>query len=156
MEQQTTKSITTAIDDFLWHCKFEKNLDDKTIKTYNVDLRQFASTIGNTYAFKGISKSDIKKYLQSISHFQNKTIKRKLASLRAMLNYFECEDESYINPMRKMQIRMREPMRLPTVMSLDELRKILSTVHCNLIEQVTPYSSKAKIRKVIIYLFTQM
>ncbi len=113
-------------------------------------MRQFADTIGNDYTLKELSKSEIKKYLQCISHFKHKTIKRNLASLRAMLNYFECEDESYINPMRKMQIRIREPMRLPTVMNIDEMRKILSTVHCNFIEQVTLYSSKAKIRNIAI------
>lgn len=150
MEQQTTKSITTAIEEFLWHCRFEKNLDDKTINAYNVDLRQFAGTISSTFALNEISKSEIKKYLQSISHFQHKTIKRKLASLRAMLNYFECEDESYINPMRKMQIRMREPMRLPTVMNLDELRKILRTVHLNATEQATHYSTIAAIRNIAV------
>ncbi len=131
MEQQITKPITKAIEDFLWHCRFEKNLDDKTIKAYNVDLKQFAHTIGNAYTFKEISKSEIKKYLQCISHFKHKTIKRKLASLRAMFNYFECEDESYINPMRKMQIRMREPVRLPTVMNLEEFKAILSEVYKN-------------------------
>ena len=150
MEQQTTKSITTAIEEFLWHCRFEKNLDDKTINAYNVDLRQFAGTISSIFALNEISKSEIKKYLQSISHFQHKTIKRKLASLRAMLNYFECEDESYINPMRKMQIRMREPMRLPTVMNLDELRKILRTVHLNATEPATHYSTIADIRNIAI------
>lgn len=146
MEQQTTKAITTAIEEFLWHCRFEKNLDDKTINAYNVDLRQFAGTINSISALNEISKSEIKKYLQSISHFQHKTIKRKLASLRAMLNYFECEDESYINPMRKMQIRMREPMRLPTVMNLDESRKILRTVHLNTKE----YSTSTAIRNIAV------
>ena len=150
MKQQTTKSITTALEEFLWHCRFEKNLDDKTINAYNVDLRQFAGTISSIFALNEISKSEIKKYLQSISHFQHKTIKRKLASLRAMLNYFECEDESYLNPMRKMQIRMREPMRLPTVMNLDELRKILRTVHLNATEPATHYSTIAAIRNIAI------
>lgn len=150
MEQQTTKSITTAIEEFLWHCRFEKNLDDKTIKAYNVDLAQFSCMVGETYALKEITKSEIKRYLQSISHFQHKTIKRKLASLRAMLNYFECEDESYINPMRKMQIRMREPMRLPTVMNLDELRKILRAVHLNATEPATHYSTIAAIRNIAV------
>ena len=150
MEQQTTKSITTAIEEFLWHCRFEKNLDDKTINAYNVDLKQFAGTISSTFALNEISKSEIKKYLQSISHFQHKTIKRKLASLRAMLNYFECEEESYINPMRKMQIHMREPMRLPTVMNLDELRKILRTVHLDATESSTHYSTIASIRNIAV------
>ncbi len=147
MEQQTLKSITTVIEDFIWHCRFEKNLDDKTIKAYNVDLKQFADTVGNDYTLKEVSKSEIKKYLQCISHFKHKTIKRKLASLRAMLNYVECEDESYINPMRKMQIRIREPIRLPTVMNLDEFKAILSEAYKN---AEHAHANKATIRDIAV------
>lgn len=149
MEQLKTKSIATAIEEFLWHCRFERNLDNKTIKAYHVDLVQFANIIGKNYAFKNIAKLEIKKYLQSITHFRHKTIKRKLASLRAMLNYFECEEESYINPMRKMQIRMRENVRLPTVMNLNELREILCTVHKAIIPN-TSYSTKTSIRNIAV------
>lgn len=149
MEQQTTKHIMAALEDFLWHCKFEKKLDAKTIRAYKTDLKQFISNTGNNLETRDITKINIKQYLQSISHFRHKTIKRKLASLRAMLNHIECEDETYINPMRKMHIHIREPLRLPTVMSLEECRKIIEAVYGSLTKE-TPYSAITTIRNIAV------
>ncbi len=149
MEQMTNKTIAEAIESFLWHCRFERGLDDKTIKAYQVDLFQFARAVGKNCSLAEINKWDIKQYLQSISHFRHKTIKRKVASLRAMLNYFECEEESYINPMRKMQIRIREDMRLPVVMNINELSEILRMVR-RPVEKYTAYSAIAAVRNVAV------
>ena len=119
-----TRNITQLIEDFLWHCRFEKNLDMKTIKAYQTDLKQFSRQCEDNGKIEDINKHEIKSYLQRLSSFEYKTIKRKLATLRAMLNYCECEYEDFVNPMRKMQIRLREPIRLPKVMTIEEVTKI--------------------------------
>ncbi len=124
------KEIAVAIMEFLWHCRFEKKLDEKTIQAYRADLRQMAEITGTARDIFDISKTDIKNYLQQIAGFKHKTIKRKIATLRSMLNYLECEYEDYINPMRKMQIKMKEPIRLPVVMTIEELRRILDSLYC--------------------------
>lgn len=141
--------MMAVLKDFLWHCKFEKNLDLKTIKAYETDLKQFINIVGNKCSIIEITKQEIKFYLQSISCFRHKTIKRKLASLRAMLNHVEYEDERYINPMRKMHICLREPLRLPTVMNIEECRKIIEAVHKNYTE-CSPYSTMVSIRNVAV------
>ena len=123
------KEIAVAITEFLWHCRFEKKLDEKTIRAYRADLRQMVEITGTTSDIFEVSKSDIKNYLQQIAGFKHKTIKRKIATLRSMLNYLECEYEDYINPMRKMQIKMKEPIRLPVVMTIEELRRILNSLY---------------------------
>ena len=128
--KQEKKEITAAIREFLWHCRFEKKLDEKTIRAYRADLRQMAEITDTTRDIFDISKTDIKNYLQQIAGFKHKTIKRKIATLRSMLNYLECEYEDYINPMRKMQIKMKEPIRLPVVMTIEELRRILNSLYC--------------------------
>ena len=46
-----------------------------------------------------------------------------------MLNYYEYENEWYNSPMRKMKIRMREPIRLPTVMNIKEVKLLLGIVY---------------------------
>lgn len=78
--EQETKTITKAIEELLWHCRFEKKLDEKTIQAYRVDLRQMAEIVGATTDIFVMSKTDIKQYLQSIAHFKPKTIKRKVAT----------------------------------------------------------------------------
>ncbi len=115
------------MDDFLEYCSIEKKLDEKTIRAYKTDLQQCLSLVGNG-AIDQLTKEKIRKYIKDISHFRHKTIKRKLASLNAMLNYFESNNEWYVNPMRKMHIHMREPVRYPTVMTIEEVRKMIDVV----------------------------
>lgn len=116
-----------VLDDFLEYCAIEKKLDSKTIKAYKTDLQQCLSITGNI-PINQLSKEIIRTYIKEISCFRHKTIKRKLASLNAMLNYFEWNNEWYVNPMRKMHIRMREPVRYPTVMTIEEVRRMMDVV----------------------------
>ena len=125
---ENIQRISTVILDFLWHCEIEKKLSEKTLMAYKADLSQFANNAGNLNITE-VTKDVIRKYLLAISHFRHKTIKRKIATLKAMLNYYECENEWYNNPMRKMIIRMREPVRLPTVMTMEEIRTLLALVY---------------------------
>ena len=149
--RQEKKEITAAIREFLWHCRFEKKLDEKTIRAYQADLRQMAEIVGETTDIFIMSKTDIKGYLQAIAHFKHKTIKRKIATLRSMLNYLECEYENYINPMRKMQIKMKEPLRLPVVMTIEEMRRILNSLYSRTNNSAeSTYSYKAAIRNIAI------
>lgn len=122
--------VTEVMDDFLEYCSIEKKLDEKTIRAYKTDLQQCISLVGNG-AIDQLTKEKIRKYIKDISHFRHKTIKRKLASLNAMLNYFEWNNECYVNPMRKMHIRMREPIRYPIVMTIDEVRKFIEVSNEN-------------------------
>lgn len=145
------KEITTAIREFLWHCRFEKKLAEKTIRAYRADLRQMTEIMGTTRDIFEVSKTDIKNYLQQIAGFKHKTIKRKIATLRSMLNYLECEYEDYINPMRKMQIKMKEPFRLLVVMTIEEMRRILNSLYSRTNNSAEDtYSYKAAIRNIAV------
>lgn len=126
-KQCDATAIKEVISGFLFHCQFEKNLSTKTLKAYTTDLLQFDAYLrqtGNMY-FQDIHKETLKTYLQTIARYRPKTVKRKIATLKSMFNYLEYEDDSYVNPFRKMKIRFKEPLVLPSVMSLDEVRKIL-------------------------------
>ena len=122
------QKVTSVIKDFLWHCEFEKKLSEKTLNAYKTDLSQFVGNIGN-FGISEVTKDVLRKYLQAISHFRHKTIKRKIATIKAMLSYYEYENEWYNSPMRKMKIRMREPIRLPTVMSIKDVKALLNIVY---------------------------
>ena len=126
--KEKKQNLKSVINDFLWHCEFEKKLSEKSLKAYKADLLQFISNIGDLNILE-VTKDVIRKYLQTISHFRHKTIKRKIATLKAMLSYYEYENEWYNNPMRKMRIRMREPIRLPTVMTVEEISSLLNIVY---------------------------
>ena len=149
------KSLSEAIQDFLFHCQYEKSLNDKTLKAYKVDLRQFDEYLVNTLdkrKMEDISKEMVRSYLQCISNFKPKTIKRKIASLKALLNYYEFENDDYINPFRKMSIHLKEPYVLPIVMNADEVEAILSQLYKerSLNADIDKYSYKAQTRNIAI------
>lgn len=124
-----SKMIKDVVDEFLWHCRYEKALDQKTIKAYRVDLNQFVACVSLNTHIHSLSKFDVKCFLSSIECYQPKTITRKIASLKAMLNYYECEDDGFVNPMRRMQIKIKLLVRIPVAMTLEEIREILKMVY---------------------------
>ncbi|MCC8145866.1 MAG: tyrosine-type recombinase/integrase [Bacteroidales bacterium] len=147
--------INEVIKGFLFHCQFEKNLSSKTLRAYTTDLEQFATYIKGTEdekRFKSMTKDRLKSYLQKISNLKPKTIKRKVASLKAMLNYLEYEDDNYINPFRKIKVRLKEPRLIPSVMTLYEVKKILSVMYKELEKDnnIEGYTYKAVVRNIAI------
>ncbi|GAB6013472.1 tyrosine-type recombinase/integrase [Viscerimonas tarda] len=127
--------LEDCVNGFIFHCRYEKNLSQKTIDAYSIDLKQFQSYINEQSVnqdISGISKELIKIYLQTIYHFKPKTVKRKVASLKAMFNYMEYENDNFINPFRKIKIRFKEPQTLPIVMTISEVKKIFDVLYTDL------------------------
>ena len=46
-------NLNQQIQQFLDFCKSRKTLNDKTIKAYKIDLRQFSEFTSNTYSKEG-------------------------------------------------------------------------------------------------------
>lgn len=119
--------LEKTIERFLFHSQYEKNLSEKTLKAYATDLGQFAGFMMNQRqicSLPSISAEDLKQYVKSLSGFQPKTMKRKMATLKAMLNFIEMEDDDFINPMRKLKINIKVPFLLPPVMDSMEVASI--------------------------------
>ncbi len=121
-----------SIKEFITHCKVEKNLSVKTIKAYEIDLRQVTEFLIKRQ-FKlpvsQLSKLEIRDYLESISALKPKSIKRKVATLKVLFNYLEFEDRIPTNPMRKMRIKIKEDKRLPKVLNITEMGSLFRSAY---------------------------
>src|ERR1019366_5622178 len=125
-------SLLTATNEFIGHCKFEKNLSSKTIKAYQIDLKQlfkFLEERKYSSLISAITKIQLREYLENISTLKPKSIKRKIATIKAMFNYLEFEDTITVNPLRKMRINIKEPKRLPKVLDITEIKEIFKTAY---------------------------
>ena len=112
-----TQNIDTQIRDYLAHCKYEKNLNPKTLKAYETDLHQyahFAKTKENAYCKESLQLYII--YLQNC--YKIKSVKRKIASIKAFFNYLEYEEIIETNPFAKLRIKLHEPSLLPRTIPL--------------------------------------
>ena len=102
--------LQTAITDYAFHCRHERNISPKTLKFYGIDLQQFNNFLiqgGYHYQIKDIDKTALKGFLESLSDKKPKTIKRKMATLKAFFNHLEFEDRIIVNPFRKIKNNIR-------------------------------------------------
>ncbi|MCK5294894.1 MAG: tyrosine-type recombinase/integrase, partial [Arcobacteraceae bacterium] len=147
--------LSSVIKEFKFHCEFEKNLSKKTIQAYNIDLNQFEEY--KNYKNINIEKFDkyiLKEYVKNLYslNLKAKTIKRKLAVLKAFFTYLEFDEIILISPFRKMRISIKEPKLLPKTMELKEIRKILKYIY-KLKESFIDkelYSYKAIVRDIVV------
>ena len=155
IEENCSVSIADVIGRFLFHCQYERNLNPKTLRAYTTDLKQFSDYVSGVSAETDIhqlTKEVLKGYLQKISHFKAKTIKRKIASLKAMFNHLEFEEDDYINPFRKIKVRFKEPYKLPTVLSIEEVKRVLQEFYQKKKQNPNKeqYTFKAQTRNIAI------
>ena len=99
-------SINAAISEYIWHCRYEKSLNEKTINAYETDLKQFEE-LSRAISLAKVEKTHVQIWLKAISHFKHKTLKRKLASLKCFFTYVELENDWFKNPLKRMSIKMK-------------------------------------------------
>lgn len=131
----------SAVNEFVNYCQFEKRLSGKTLKAYRTDLTQldlFLKTKEYPEEISSITKLELRDYLASLVSLKHKTIKRKIASAKAMFNYLEFEDHIIVNPFRKMRINIREPKRLPKVMDMRDITRIFRKAYGSIQQQLVP------------------
>ncbi|WP_323596110.1 tyrosine-type recombinase/integrase [Aliarcobacter butzleri] len=122
--------LPKAIEKFRFHCVYEKNLSLKTMHAYDADLNQFLEKFQN-YKINEISKFNLKDYVESLFNlsYKIKTIKRKIAVLKAFFNYLEFDEILEINPFRKLRLSLKEPKLLPKSLDIGEIKTILKYLY---------------------------
>ncbi len=145
-------TLKIAITEFLIHCRFEKNLSAKTLKAYEIDLNQLNTFLVTKDRIVDISKDDLRNYLVLLSSLKPKSIKRKVATMKALFNYLEFDDKIMINPFRKMRIKIKEPQTLRPVMDVREVIKILKASYQkkNLVKDRCSYSYFESLRNIVV------
>ena len=126
-------TLKQAIEQFLFHCRYEKNLSPKTLKAYSIDLRQvsdfLAASLPATH-LEAIDKTALRLYIKTLfTGLAEKSVKRKVASLKALFHFLEREDLIAINPFRKMDVRIKETKRLPRGLSLPDLKRLFQHIY---------------------------
>ena len=106
-------TLETTTNDYLSYCKLQKRLDEKTIKAYRIDLKQFSDFLDTCYISE-ITLSSLESFIAYLHQtYKPKTAKRKIASVKAFFHYLEYKDIIMVNPFNKIQIKFREPVILP-------------------------------------------
>ena len=147
---EMTIQYTQLKEKYLNFCKNRKNLDQKTIKSYRIDLQQY----GVYYQMNNldcIEKGSIEQYIDHMHNkFKPKSVKRKIASLKAFFHYLEIEDLIDINPFHKLQIKYKEPFILPKTIPINNIESIINYAYEQYKKATTAYSKKVALRNILI------
>lgn len=142
------KQVERIIDQYFDDCKFRKRLNEKTIKAYQIDLSGFMRFVNY--------KIDDTKNIIGYIHFLNrnytkpKTIKRKIASIRAFYNFLEYEGIMESNIFRKIRTNIKEPKLLPKTIANNYINEILNYLYQDIDNSKTEYKKICAIRNAAL------
>jgi integrase/recombinase XerD len=125
-------TLAEAIESFLFHCRYEKNLSPKTLNAYETDLRQFAAAmpVEASADVQMLAKSELRAYIQPLFElYREKTVKRKVATLKAFFGYLERDGAISVTPFRKMEVKIKEVRRVPRTIPLKEVERLFQYLY---------------------------
>ncbi len=121
-----------AMEQYLEFCKYRKELNSNTLKAYRIDLRQYLMFVQKNICLK----SKIEEYITELHRkYKQKTIKRKIASIKAFYKYLEEEELlEGSNPFTKIKVKFKEAESLPRIISRNDIERLLNYMY-NIMEQ---------------------
>lgn len=133
------------VNEFFDYCRFHKNLSDKTLRAYEIDLYQY------TLFSNSLSKESLWNYIEHLNRlYKPKTVKRKLATLKAFVHFLLIMDLIEYNPFDKIETSIREPLLLPKTIPLDTISKLISFSYKQIKTAKTDYQFKYAVRNAAI------
>lgn len=99
---------------YFTYCKLQKNLDNKTLKAYQIDLKQFVDFYPNPTT---VTRTDMELYIEHLmERYKASTVKRKIAALKAYYHYLVYEEILEHSPFEKIQLHIRQEILLPRLL----------------------------------------
>ena len=143
-------NMQTLIKNYLEYCGKQKCLDEKTLKAYKIDLKQFSDYLCSS-DITDVSTSILEDYIGELHNkYKPKTVKRKIASAKAFFHYLEYKEILDRNPFNKLQLKFREPVILPKTIPLHTVETILSTIYEQLNCAKTIYQRRNSLRDAAV------
>lgn len=141
--------LQDEIDKYLHYCEFQKELDAKTIKAYRTDLKQFTAFMEQ---YETIGKDEMNSYLMHIHNMhKQKTVKRKIASVKALYRYLEEEEIIELNPFHKVKTKFKEEIVLPKIVPRNTIENLLDYLYREMhSESNTEWQKKIILRDIAV------
>lgn len=122
-------NLQEKVKPYLEYCIYRKELDAKTIKAYRIDLTQFFFYVQSDEP----EKEAIEQYITELhKKYKQKTIKRKIASIKAFYSYLEEEELVEQNPFRKIKVKFKETIILPRIIPREETEQLLNYIYASI------------------------
>lgn len=120
------QNLPSLISNYLEICASVKKLSADTIKAYRTDLEQFSEFTNQILA----DKEELRQYIKYINqHYAPRSVKRKLASIRAFYRELFLNEILETNPFDKLRANIHSPKQLPRVISIHTVQNILQSAY---------------------------
>ncbi len=122
-----TVDIIKEMEQYLEFCKYRKELNRNTLKAYRIDLEQYLSFVKKDM----LLKAKIEEYITELhKKYKQKTVKRKIASIKAFYRYLEEEERlEGSNPFTKIRVKFKETESLPRIISRNDIERLLNYMY---------------------------
>lgn len=143
-------NLQTQIKNYLEYCKCQKRLDEKTLKAYRIDLEQFRTKI-TAKSIMEITSDMLEDFIAGLHQsYKPKTVKRKIASVKALFHYLEYKEIIDRNPFHKIHVKFRESAILPKTIPLHTVEHFLSAIYNHHAEAKTECQKKNTLRDIAV------
>lgn len=142
-------TLRNYISEYIEYCEYRKRLDSKTLKAYKIDLKQFE--IFCTDLSDCFAKNVVDDFITNLhKQYKPKTVKRKIASLKAFFHHMEYKELLNENPFTKLEIRFREAKLLPKTIPFHSIQTFLSTLYAQKELAESEYQLRCCIRDIAV------
>lgn len=122
------QDLQHLLSQYLRDCQYQKGLDPKTLKAYQIDLAQFSAFIAQNSL--RLTREGLMEYIAQLhQQYKPRTIKRKVASVKAFCNYLEYEGLVSENPFSRLRLKLSPPLILPRTLPLSAIEAILESAY---------------------------
>lgn len=143
-------NLQKYVENYLKYCRLQKRLDEKTLRAYRTDLSQFCKYT-QAIGLLEITPEILENFFADLhQQYKPKTVKRKIASLKALFHYFEYKNVIVQNPFNRIQIKFREPVLLPKTIPLYHIETFLSTIYHQTANARTAYQRRNALRDAAV------
>ena len=120
-------NMIKEMEQYLEFCKYRKELNRNTLKAYRIDLEQYLSFIKKDF----LLKTRIEEYITELhKKYKQKTVKRKIASIKAFYRYLEEEERlEGSNPFTKIRVKFKEIESLPRIIPRNDIERLLNHMY---------------------------
>lgn len=120
------------VSSFLQHIKYEKRCSHHTLTAYRSDLEQFATYLTQQYDLAAPELADFQLIRSWVAHlsesgFENRSINRKIATLRAFYGFLLRKKHLSVDPMLKIRA-LKTDRTLPTFVKEQEMATLLDDI----------------------------
>jgi integrase/recombinase XerD len=143
-------NLQTFFEEYIAFCQYQKRLDRKTLNAYKTDLKQFSQQL-HSISIEAVTPDMLENYISHLHQsYKPKTVKRKIASLKAFFHYLEYKEIIDRNPFNKIHVKFREPVILPKTIPLHLMELLFTTMYQQHVIATTPYQKRKTLRDIAV------